>query len=248
MEKLCYVRMLVELDQIWRFRFLDLVPELRNLMYGYLLQLRPSEKHQSTLICSPAIIAVCKQVHAEAQAMLYKVNTFDIHIRSIIRPLKAERADNITTMVFTKLDVEDVVMTDALMNDIDNAWPQHIRRAESLRLTLKLEDGHDKDAHEERCGSNYQQTNHILHSLVALKSVKRVQLQLKQYPTDLGEDTLKSILKPLSLRTTDNGGRMEVRMYNVPEAVEAFLAARPAKPDGCPESLCKSFTSCASDQ
>ena len=75
MDKLCYVKKLVVLDPGWRFRFLNLRPEFQDLVYSYLLQLRSSERFPNVLVYFPSIVAVCKHTHAEAQRLVYKVNT-----------------------------------------------------------------------------------------------------------------------------------------------------------------------------
>ena len=55
------------------FRFLDLPPEMRNLVYGHLLTLTPEPKSSPSSCfgsCHPGILATCRQIHNEAAGLL----------------------------------------------------------------------------------------------------------------------------------------------------------------------------------
>lgn len=54
------IRILEQDDASNSFRFLDLVAEMRNEVYGYLLTLRPGG--QGDFVCDTAILGCCKKV------------------------------------------------------------------------------------------------------------------------------------------------------------------------------------------
>lgn len=69
-----YVRALKQADTEASFRFLDLPPEMRNLVYKELVVL------QDSWYCHPQILATCTQVHKEASSVLYGDNLIEVKI------------------------------------------------------------------------------------------------------------------------------------------------------------------------
>jgi hypothetical protein len=58
------------------FRFLDLPPEMRNLVYDHLLTLTPPvspSPSSSFASCQPAILSTCRQIYNEAAGLLNSV-------------------------------------------------------------------------------------------------------------------------------------------------------------------------------
>lgn len=73
--KYAYVRTLTNADRSpLTFRFLDLWPELRNLVYGELLRL-PTASCPRHHFCFPQILRTSRQVHKEAKELLYTEST-----------------------------------------------------------------------------------------------------------------------------------------------------------------------------
>lgn len=65
------IRALRDADRDATFRFLDLSPELRNLVYEHLLTIRPKQSSQGRQYCYPNILRSSKQTYAEGTGILY---------------------------------------------------------------------------------------------------------------------------------------------------------------------------------
>lgn len=78
--KFCIVYALKQADKTWTFDFMGLLPELRNVIYGYLLTFDKdggTDAERSRIyFCHPAILATSRQINAEATEFLYKRNTY----------------------------------------------------------------------------------------------------------------------------------------------------------------------------
>ncbi|KAK3674575.1 hypothetical protein LTR78_005661 [Recurvomyces mirabilis] len=126
LERPCYVRRLVELDQEWTFhRFWELPKELRFAIYAKCLELQPS-KTSGLLTCYPNILQTSSGIHKVAQPMLYTTNTFELKIN---------------TIEFSKLDHPVETLEDAPMEDIDELWPEMFSKITSITLVLRLVQG-----------------------------------------------------------------------------------------------------------
>ncbi|KAK0363988.1 hypothetical protein LTR94_012844 [Friedmanniomyces endolithicus] len=242
LEKLCFVQQLVDLDANWTFRFLDLPPEIRNLIYGHLLRLRDSRWRADRLVCSTAILSTCKQIHAEGTGILYVENTFDIVVRSMANPV-GHVPVNHTTVSFTKLAIDQVQLCDAPKSDVDDIWPTVIREAESIRLVVRLDIA---DCLAALVIPDFKQTNGVLHSLASSRSgatnLKRLQLVIKGETESLAESLLHSIFYPLT-----QFGKLTIADFAVrglPDTVTAELqrllrtgATRSARDAGCVDAV-----------
>ena len=69
-----YIRLLERADRERRFRFMDLPPEMRLLVYRDILLFKPSKDARKQ--CNTAILRTCSQIHKEATGVLYDENTF----------------------------------------------------------------------------------------------------------------------------------------------------------------------------
>lgn len=72
--KYYYIRTLWIADQNPRFRFLDLPPEMRNLVYSHLLTVRLHCSCCQDWFCYPEILRTCRQINHEAKDILYAEN------------------------------------------------------------------------------------------------------------------------------------------------------------------------------
>ena len=81
------MRQLRELDRESTFRFLDLLPELRKLIYVDVLKPMSSRRLRSRVDRHPEILRTCKGVYKEAERVLYCKPVFSIDIEcALVNP------------------------------------------------------------------------------------------------------------------------------------------------------------------
>ncbi|KAK5689164.1 hypothetical protein LTR17_026473 [Elasticomyces elasticus] len=198
-DKLVFVRMVVNLDAQWTFRFLDLPAEIRNLIYTQLLRLRDSRVRADLVVCSPAILAACRVTRNEAQGLIYSENIFEVIVRSVAS-FEQGAAVNRTTVEFAKLDIDQVQLCDAPKAEIDKLWPKIIREADEVKLVVKLYQADDKD--EEAPPPSFEQVNHILHSFATsqkgARKLQRLKVVVKGETANIADSLLESIFYPLT--------------------------------------------------
>jgi hypothetical protein len=149
LEQRDYVVALKAADADWTFRFLDLYPEIRTLVYEELLTFHDS------FTCWPQILATCTQINDEASNVLYGNNLVEIklwesgvfiHGRAcgshwpIVRPSWACRlAPDFTALL----------------------WPSYLRKVQFLKLSLAHQGDNQQFLPENRDG----QLDNIIFSL-----------------------------------------------------------------------------------
>ncbi|KAF2720124.1 hypothetical protein K431DRAFT_295492 [Polychaeton citri CBS 116435] len=74
-------------DKASCFNFLDLLPELRNIVYSELLTLRRCNiqshgQDKCSEYCHPQVLATCKQIHHEARGVFLKENRWQLRVRT----------------------------------------------------------------------------------------------------------------------------------------------------------------------
>ncbi|RMZ25128.1 hypothetical protein D0859_10822 [Hortaea werneckii] len=103
------------------FRLFDLAPHLRGRIYHELLTW-PTDDHYHLSICHPQILAVSKQMKAEAEAILYKENTEVIQLA--LRQQSGGRTLH-----------RELVSTTCLEGC---GWPGHLRRMGRLQVVVRM--------------------------------------------------------------------------------------------------------------
>lgn len=77
-----FTQTLQDADASLTFRFLDLPPELRNLMYRELLDIKEVSSSRKSPKCYPQILRTSKEINQEANSILYGDNTIDVKVYS----------------------------------------------------------------------------------------------------------------------------------------------------------------------
>ena len=126
------VNMLINADSCPTFRFMDLIPELRNTIYRELLTLR-EESYDPHRFCWPQIIAISRQIYDEARDILYCDNVFEL---AICTHIWLDGYD--TVLLIDGKDFSAVNHRESYI-DLDGEegpfiWPSYFLRARHLRL------------------------------------------------------------------------------------------------------------------
>lgn len=142
--KYFYVRTLTKADRMPPiFRFLDLPAEMRNLVYVKLLTL-PVDRCHKHRSCFPQILRSSRQVHEEAEELLYAENTIDcdFKLRSIVHGSTAH------VQTFAMIGGKKQERCDCcwgyvqnLMEPIDTLLPSFLRRIHSLNFNIHVNSG-----------------------------------------------------------------------------------------------------------
>ncbi|RMY98338.1 hypothetical protein D0864_04422 [Hortaea werneckii] len=114
------------------FRLFDLAPDLRGRIYHELLTW-PTNDHYHLSTCHPQILAVSKQVKAEAEEILYKENTevIQLALRQQSRPLTS----CLLSVGGGRTLHRELVSTTCLEGC---GWPGHLRRMGRLRVVVRM--------------------------------------------------------------------------------------------------------------
>lgn len=111
------------------FRFLDMIPEVRNAIYSELLTLR--KKHgQGTSSCWPQILSVSKQTYNEGRGILYGDNTFEVTMS-----INISRYSGYTALDINNTRTDDMTGARAFVRPA-GGWPQYLLQVQRLRLDL----------------------------------------------------------------------------------------------------------------
>ena len=194
-QKQYYMYWLLQADKDAIFRFLDLSPELRNLVYGELLHLRSKPGHTKRY-CFPRILAASKQVHEEAHGILYGNNIFEVHIRAwflrthIVRHVEAR----------CRVDVDSArigysASRDLRLDKLYCPWPDWLRKVYQLHVVLTID---YTDAQQDRSTSILQGVNHLLYGIFSFlgaeNALKRLKFQVDVSTYPAFDDITSSML------------------------------------------------------
>jgi hypothetical protein len=133
--KYFYILALDRADKIKSFYFLDLIPEMRNLIYKKLLVFGVCENcpmiHE---FCQPAILQTSKQIYKEAREILYAENTITCFFAVTV----ARRAD---PQPYTRIHTAEADGYDVRLSCVFHgmsAIPDWFRRIQSLKFTVDV--------------------------------------------------------------------------------------------------------------
>ena len=167
------IRKLRQVDRDTTFRFLDLPPELRNLVYADALTLRHGRDKFSAKSCHPSILATCTQVFEEASGILNGEGQAEVSIDLWRREYRPGAWDSSTECGFNVYFKGAALAIDSQPSDHAQVeWPALLRRVRAIKLKINLQsatqpgsgllDGEPRDI----------QVNHALYSLYTFLSEK----------------------------------------------------------------------------
>lgn len=128
--KSTYIRILNAADRIYTFRFLDLPPEMQNLVYSKLLIMLPAHDRKRKH-CFPQILSTCREVSNDATGILYSEN--DIDCKFSVTYYKNDGESKI------KLH-NDVVMCDTFWNKFASSFFHNLT---SITIYVHVGKAHD---------------------------------------------------------------------------------------------------------
>ena len=167
-KKKAYIEHLQELDLQSRFRFLDLPPEMRTIVYTILLGCGDEGRCLHILRAS-------KRVHDEAEPILYDDHTFDISLRVIqySRYGFPHVIDSGTSAFHKNANLlhNDLSETTMKLHQTFRAWPRYLLKARRLRLTIAA----TRIKRPERCSD----LQHLLYSLTCYRAHSKPLKSLK---------------------------------------------------------------------
>lgn len=196
-----YLWILFKLDSIATFPFLDLIPELRNVVYRELLTVRHETEEKT--YCHTNILAACRQVYHEASSIAYEEHTFSVTVRADSG--NSGRPTHIT-VGFDHLPTESIIAAYDRFVELERAWPTFIRKARHLKVKLCLSGVRawpESDPSRGTYAFPFGNLNALLHSLscptTGAASLKTLTLAIKDgCKDDSGQQTLGSILYPVA--------------------------------------------------
>lgn len=209
------------------FRFLDLPPELRNMVYRELLAMDPAPAGQlASPKCHPQILCASKEVNGEASGILYGNNVIEVTIHPT-----GVYAHGIRCGTYLPAPPTNAQQRREPKGE-DLKWPNFLHRAQLIRVTSSgMLDGQANRLKLPNCGTLHNilfSLCDFLHFSTSLRSVDLDIAWLSQQYLSLGHiDTLMKHLPTAvyPLRMLDD--RVAVQI----EGVEATNLQLPLKPD-----------------
>lgn len=212
------IRDLRRADREAVFPFFDLIPELRNMVYGAVLKIE--QEHNDATISpireKPTIPMTCKQTYQEASWVLYGNCTFLLIVR-----FGAADAPNLCDIY---LNGVCIYRTCAVLGDLERIpgvkWPALLTRIEHLSLRVELGSKQVQQMHQIAVAGGIL-LNNVLHrltrALVERCSLRSMQTVISSHLT-LETRFMQEVLSPLSLLAA-RVGEGAYEFCNVPAAV-----------------------------
>lgn len=194
-KKITYLRTVRELDNSLEFQFLDLPAEMRHMIYHDILSTKNNGR-------SPAILRTCRQVHVEAEPVLYDSEVFSIRLTySEYRRLNGWGAAPTTVHLLSVMRgngrtwYESSDTTSKTVFETFLQWPDYLRKARHLRLALTAYEALEPEHLEELHHLLYSLTSHLSSNTI----IKSLEVSLHGLPLVhlAGREQAKRILRPI---------------------------------------------------
>ncbi|KAK4545027.1 hypothetical protein LTR36_003578 [Oleoguttula mirabilis] len=191
-----YISILRQADRDTVFQFLDLPSELRNLVYRELLTLTYDDGDKS---CFPQILATSRQVHGEAEGILYGDTPVEVSMTigaQYIRHSQRTVAGTCRIVVDTKKHDEQMVHT---LHEAFDEWPAYLRKMHHIKLKVGFG---EQDGNAAGLKRALMTANHVFFSLVAHLAVshqlKDIKLEIESGGIPEFERHATQVLSPLT--------------------------------------------------
>ncbi|KAK5124481.1 hypothetical protein LTR85_001698 [Meristemomyces frigidus] len=216
-----YISILRQADRDATFRFLDLAPELRNLVYRELLTW--THEDGANTACYPQILAASKQVHSETESILYGDTPLQIRLAFGARRISGEVYGSSHVVVKEK--------THSLGTTLDlraafGDWPSHLRRMQHIHVKARFVSQVNQLNPQAYVQTSFVTANHIFYTLASHLSdsnkLKKVTLEIEGGDTVEFKESASKILSPFA--KLDSAMSTTLVIKGAPaEATEALL-------------------------
>ena len=127
----CLVKLLQQADKNANFRFIDLIPEMRNAIYRELLTLRVDG---SEISCFPAILQTSKAINSEASGILHEDNAIRLDISIKPHP----NTLNLRETLRVNGCEEESAPWGSIFEPLDG-WPEYLKRYRRFKDRITID-------------------------------------------------------------------------------------------------------------
>ncbi|KAI7525197.1 hypothetical protein KC331_g17677 [Hortaea werneckii] len=179
--------LLRRLDENATFNFMDLPPEMRNLVYREVLNWSDASRIYG---CFPKILQASKQIRSEAESILYGDKPYHVHLRFSSEAPPTPRLNRFTSLTIGegkwKYTYTDKDFSRRLKTC---SWRQQILRMHHVKVFVHFQDpgasaSGDSSLANKLTKTQYITANHVLYSFAAFMSTNETHIKTFQLHVD----------------------------------------------------------------
>ena len=194
------IRSLREEDSKASINFLELPPEIRNLIYYELLTPKSDRKDPESFVCQPHILLSCKQVYGEAADILHTTSRIPISLQ--VHPYSRRNgpwtADSKAYGVQVCFNGIELVTSDSGGSALQIQWPQCLAKIHLIDLQVRLYPPWPETDHAKRNAAWYQMNRALGLTCASLAKSPRLQHLQVSLESELRDNaTVPAIVWPL---------------------------------------------------
>lgn len=142
--------------------FLRLPPELRNIIYTYLLVLQPSRKKPKRRTATTQLLVISRAVHKEARGILYSMNGIDITFSFRIKASHHGVRSSIRVALHSSWSRKKHGVSFPELSELWHLWPCYLKRLQHLHITVEFKQTGSRPVLDSLW---LYEPNHLLHCL-----------------------------------------------------------------------------------